>query len=89
MNKTKIKGEGFDDFDIEFIEPLYEDRKVLASLIHKVQTKKFTNENGFMYYCYDIVRAITGLSDKELNIYHDNQIISISVEAINYLSKKK
>ena len=89
MNKIKIKGEGFDDFEIEFIDPLYEQRKVLAALIHKVRTKKFTDENGFMYYCYDIVRAITGLSDKELNIYHDNQIIAISVEAINYLAKKK
>ncbi len=89
MEKVKIKGKGFDDFEIEFIEPLYEDRKVLTSLIHKVRTKKLTDENGYMYYCFDIVRAITGLSDKELNIYHDNQIIAISVEAVNYLAKKK
>ena len=87
MKKVEIKGEGFDKFEIEFIEPLYQDRKVLSSLIHKVQTPKLTDENGYMYYCYDIVRAITGLSDQELNTYEDTQILAISVEAISYLAK--
>jgi len=89
MEKVKIKGEGFDDFEVEFIEPTYEDRQSLAVLIHKVRTPEFTEKNGFLYYCYDIVKAITGLSGKELNAYNDVKITAISVEAISYLAKKK
>ena len=89
MNKVKIKGEGFDDFDIEFIEPLYEERQRLTTLIHRVRTPEFTDKKGFLFYCYDIAKAITGMSGKELNVYNDIKITAISVEAINYLAKKK
>ena len=89
MNKVKIKGEGFDEFEIEFIEPLYKNRKTLSVLIHKLRTPKYTDEFGHLYFCYDIVTEITGLSDAKLNEYADEKIIAISAEAINYLSKKK
>ena len=89
MEKVKIKGESFDEFEIEFIEPLYEGRKRLSVFLHKLRTPKYTDEFGHLFYCFDITKEITGLSDTELNVYNDNKIIAIAVKAIDYLSKKK
>ena len=89
MNKVKINGEGLKEFEIDFIEPLYQTRKKLSVLIHKLRTPKYTNELGHLFFCYDIAKEITGLTDEQLNVYTDSQIMGISLKAIDYLSKKK
>ena len=88
MNKVKINGEGLKEFEIDFIEHLYQTRKKLSVLIHKLRTPKYTNELGHLFFCYDIAKEITGLSDEQLNVYTDSQIMGISLKAIDYLSKK-
>ena len=89
MNKVKINGEGLKEFEIDFIEPLYQTRKKLSVLIHKLRTPKYTDESGHLFFCYDIAKEITGLTDEQLNVYTDSQIMGISLKAIDYLSKKK
>ena len=89
MNKVKINGEGLKEFEIDFIEPLYQTRKKLSVLIHKLRTPKYTDESGHLFFCYDKAKEITGLSDEQLNVYTDSQIMGISLKAIDYLSKKK
>ena len=89
MNKVKINGEGLKEFEIDFIEPLYQTRKKLSVLIHKLRTPKYTDELGHLFFCYDIAKEITGLTDEQLNVYTYLQIMGISLKAIDYLSKKK
>ena len=89
MNKFKIEGESFDEFEIEFIEPSYQSRKRLSVYINKLRTPKYTDEFGHLFYCFDIAKEITGLSDNQLNEYSDEKIIAISLKAIDYLAKKK
>ena len=89
MKIVKIVGEGLEEFEIEFVEPLYETRKNLAVLIHKLRTPKYTDEFGHLFFCFDIAKEITGLSEDKLNNYTDEQIVGISLKAIEYLSKKK
>lgn len=89
MIKVKIKGKGFKDFDIEFIEPNYTERKDLSVLIHRLQTSEYVKEKGYLFYCFDVAKIITGLSDDDINKYTDAEILAIAIKAMGELSKKK
>ena len=89
MKKAKVDVKGVETFEVELIELNLRQRQELHSLLHKLRTDKFREENGELYYCFDIALLGTGLSEEELNKYSDEQILGIAIKIMEQGSKKK
>ena len=89
MKKAKVDVKGVETFEVELIELNLRQRQELHSLLHKLRTDKFREENGELYYCFDIALLGTGLSEEELNKYSDEKILGIAIKIMEQGSKKK
>ena len=87
-SKVKIKGDDF-EFECDLKTITLDDRKELRVLFHKLNNKKYIEENGYFPLSVEIIQKSTVMSDEQINELTDAEIYALSLEIINLQNKKK
>ena len=87
-SKVKIKGDDF-EFECDLKTITLNDRKELRVLFHKLNNKKYIEENGYFPLSVEIIQKSTVMSDEQINELTDAEIYALSLEIINNQNKKK
>ena len=87
-SKVKIKGDDF-EFECDLKTITLDDRKELRVLFHKLNNKKYIEENGYFPLSVEIIQKSTVMSDEQINKLTDAEIYALALEIINLQNKKK
>ena len=87
-SKVKIKGDDF-EFECDLKTITLDDRKELRVLFHKLNNKKYIEENGYFPVSVEIIQKSTVMSDEQINKLTDAEIYALALEIINLQNKKK
>tara|TARA_Y100001938_G_C7907204_1_gene337678 strand:- start:326 stop:598 length:273 start_codon:yes stop_codon:yes gene_type:complete len=87
-SKVKIKGDDF-EFECDLKTITLDDRKELRVLFHKLNNKKYIEENGYFPVSVEIIQKSTVMSDEQINELTDAEIYALALEIINLQNKKK
>ena len=87
-SKVKIKGDDF-EFECDLKTITLDDRKELRVLFHKLNNKKYIEENGYFPLSVEIIQKSTVMSDEQINELTDAEIYALALEIINLQNKKK
>jgi hypothetical protein len=85
MIKVKIKGDGFEPFEIDVKDLNLKERVDLNEILYKM----FGNKEGMFGPAIDVIRFATNISDDEINLFSNEQIFQIAIEISNIVNKKK
>ena len=87
-SKVKIKGDDF-EFECDLKTITLNDRKELRVLFHKLNNKKYIEENGYFPLSVEIIQKSTVMSDEQINELTDAEIYALALGIINNQNKKK
>ena len=87
-SKVKIKGDDF-EFECDLKTITRDDRKELRVLFHKLNNKKYIEENGYFPVSVEIIQKSTVMPDDKINELTDAEIYALALGIINNQNKKK